>query len=170
MKLLKGLAAVALLASVAVTAGVAHGQELAGKKIGVASREITNDYNRDLIAGATEVLKAAGAEIVVTDGGADPRKHNENIESLINSGVSGIIVQLGDPQQLAPVVAKANAAGIPVITTSVGSKTEGAIADVGGDEALMAAMLARTLLSSIDYKGTVIGFWVPGAPLLETRK
>lgn len=170
MKLLKGLAAVALLASVAVTAGVAHGQELAGKKIGLASREITNDYNRDIIAGATEVLKAAGAEIVVTDGGADPRKHNENIESLINSGVSGIIVQLGDPQQLAPVVAKANAAGIPVVTTSVGSKTEGAIADVGGDEALMAAMLARTLLSSIDYKGTVVGFWVPGAPLLETRK
>jgi ribose transport system substrate-binding protein len=170
MKLLKGLAAAALLATVSVAAGSAYGQDLAGKKIGLASREITNDYNRDIIAGATEVLKAAGAEIVVTDGGTDPRKHNENIESLINSGVSGIIVQLGDAQQLAPVVAKANAAGIPVITTSVGSKTEGAIADVGGDEALMAAMLARTLLSSIDYKGTVIGFWVPGAPLLETRK
>lgn len=159
----------ALVASLALSAG-AMAQELAGKKIGLASREITNDYNRDIIAGATSVLQAAGAEVVVTDGGTDPRKHNENIENLINSGVAGIIVQLGDPQQLAPVIAKASAANIPVITTSVGSKTEGAIADVGGDESLMAAMLARSLLSSIDYKGTVIGFWVPGAPLLETRK
>ena len=170
MKTLKGLAAAALLASATLAAAPANSQDLAGKKIGFAAREITNDYNRDIIAGATTVLQNAGAEVVVTDGGTDPRKHNENIESLINSGVAGIIVQLGDPQQLAPVVAKANAAGIPIITTSVGSKTEGAIADVGGDEALMAAMLARTLLSSIDYKGTVIGFWVPGAPLLETRK
>ncbi len=170
MKLIKGLAAAALLASAVFAAGQANAQALAGKKVGIAAREITNDYNRDTIAGATTVLKENGAEVVVTAGGTDPRKHNENIESLINSGVAGIIVQLGDPQQLAPVVAKANAAGIPVITTSIGSKTEGAIADVGGDEALMAAMLARSLLSSIDYKGTVIGFWVPGAPLLETRK
>lgn len=171
MKLLRGLAAAVLLAlATAIAAGPAYAQALSGKKIGIAAREITNDYNRDIIAGATAVLKAAGAEVVVTDGGTDPRKHNENIESLVNSGVAGIIVQLGDPKQLAPVVAKANAAGIPVITTSIGSKTEGAIADVGGDEALMAAMLARSLLSSIDYKGNVVAFWVPGAPLLETRK
>jgi ABC-type sugar transport system substrate-binding protein len=170
MKLLRGLAAAALFALATVAAGSSHAQSLAGKKIGLASREITNDYNRDIISGATAVLEAAGAEVVVTDGGTDPRKHNENIESLINSGVAGIIVQLGDPKQIAPVVAKANAAGIPVITTSIGSKTEGAIADVGGDEALMAAMLARSLLSSIDYNGNIVAFWVPGAPLLETRK
>jgi ABC-type sugar transport system substrate-binding protein len=169
MRILKTLGVMALFASFAL-AGTASAAELSGKKIGIAAREITNDYNRDIIAGATEVLKAAGADVVVTDGGTDPRKHNENIENLINSHVAGIIVQLGDPQQLAAVIAKANAANIPVITTSVGSKTEGAIADVGGDESLMAAMLARSLLSSIDYKGKVIGFWVPGAPLLETRK
>ncbi len=170
MRFMRRLAAVVLLALATVATQPAVAQTLSGKKVGLAAREITNDYNRDIIAGAKAVLEAAGAEVVVTDGGTDPRKHNENIESLINSGVAGIIVQLGDPAQLAPVVAKANAANIPVITTSVGSKTEGAIADVGGDEALMAAMLARSLLSAIDYKGNVVAFWVPGAPLLETRK
>ncbi|MBS9722063.1 substrate-binding domain-containing protein [Tianweitania sp. BSSL-BM11] len=166
---LKGLALSAAIGLAALT-GTAHAQEAAGKKIGIAAREITNDYNRDIIAGAEKALKAAGAEVVVTDGGADPRKHNENIESLINSGVSGIVVQLGDAQQLAPVVAKANAAGIPVVTTSIGSKTEGVLADVGGDDALMSAIVSRALLSSIDYKGDVYVFWVPGAPILETRK
>lgn len=101
---------------------------------------------------------------------AIPRKHNENIENLINAGVAGIVVQLGDAQQLAPPVADATEAGIPVVTTSIGAKTPGAVTDVGGDDALMSAMMSRALLSSIEYSGDVYVFWVPGAPLLETRK
>ncbi|MDX3925882.1 MAG: substrate-binding domain-containing protein [Shinella sp.] len=166
----KTILTVVIAAGIALAPVIASAQELSGKKIGIAAREITNDYNRDIISGAQRVLEAEGAEVVVTDGGADPRKHNENIESLINSGVSGIIVQLGDAQQLAPVVKKASDAGIPVVTTSVGAKTEGAVADVGGDDPLMSAMMSRALLSSIDYKGDIYVFWVPGAPLLETRK
>lgn len=141
-----------------------------GKRIGMASREITNDYNRGIIAGAQKVIEADGDQIVVVDGGGDPRKHNENIENLINSHVDGLIIQLGDAQQLAPVVAKAKAAGIPVVTTSVGARTEGALSEVGGDEDLMATMMTRALLSSIAYQGDVYVVWVPGAPLLETRK
>ena len=141
-----------------------------GKRIGMASREITNDYNRGIIAGAQKVIDAAGDTMVVVDGGSDPRKHNENIENLINSHVDGLIIQLGNAQQLAPEVAKATAAGIPVVTTSVGAKTEGALTEVGGDEDLMATMMTRALLSSISYQGDVYVVWVPGAPLLETRK
>lgn len=170
MKLLSLVAASAAVVALCLSPSLAAAQSLAGKKIGIAAREITNDYNRDIIAGATKVLKEEGAEVVVTDGGSDPRKHNENIENLVNSGVSGIIVQLGDAQQLAPVVKKANDAGIPVVTTSVGSKTVGALTDVGGDDPLMSTIMSRALLSSIDYKGDVYVFWVPGAPLLETRK
>jgi ribose transport system substrate-binding protein len=144
----------------------------AGKKyvIGMAAREITNDYNRDIIAGAKRVIEAAGGTMTVTDGLTDPRKHNENIENLINSGVDGIIIQLGDPQQMAPVVAKANAKKIPVITTTVGSLTPGALTDVGGDEYMLGVMMTRALFSAIGYKGDVYVFWVPGAPVLEIRK
>jgi ribose transport system substrate-binding protein len=67
------------------------------------------------------------------------------------------------------VVKKATDKGIVVVTAGVGSLTPGAIADVGGDEPLMAEMSARALLASINYKGDVYAFWVPGAPLLETR-
>ncbi|NPV68425.1 MAG: substrate-binding domain-containing protein [Anaerolineae bacterium] len=139
-------------------------------RIGLASREITNDYNRDIIAGAQRVADAGGHTLIVADGQTDPRKHNENIENLINSGVDALIIQLGDAQQLAPVVAKAVEAGIPVVTTSVGSVTPGVLTEIGGDESLMAEMMNRALLSSIDYAGDIYVFWVPGAPLLETRK
>ncbi|HPU45806.1 MAG TPA: substrate-binding domain-containing protein, partial [Thermoclostridium sp.] len=90
-------------------------------KIGIASREITNDFNRDIISNAQAVIEAAGGTVVSTDAQADPQKHNENIENLINSGIDGLIVQLGDPQQLAPIMAKAKEKGIPVVTAGVGS-------------------------------------------------
>jgi len=157
-------------AIIALAVAGAPAEAAGGKKIGIAAREITNDYNRGIIDGARKVLEAAGDTVVVADGQADPRKHNDNIENLINSHVDGIIIQLGDAQQLAPVVAKANAAGIPVVTTSVGARTEGALTDVGGDEALMGTLMSRALLSSINYQGDVYVVWVPGAPLLETRK
>jgi ribose transport system substrate-binding protein len=162
---------VCLIAVAAALAGTLVGPaSAAGKKIGLASREILNDYNRGIIAGAKQVVEADGDTVVVADGQADPRKHNENIENLINSGVDGLIIQLGDAQQLAPVVAKAVAKGIPVVTTSVGARTDGALTEVGGDEALLATLLSRVLLSSINYEGDVYVLWVPGAPLLETRK
>jgi len=139
-------------------------------KIGIANREVTNDFNRDIITNAQATIEAAGGTVVTTDAQADPQKHNENIENLINSGIDGLIVQLGDPQQLAPIMAKAKAKGIPVVTAGVGSPVPDTITDVNGDDAIMATLAANALLSSIGYKGDVYIVWVPGAPLLETRK
>lgn len=141
-----------------------------GMKFGLATREIVNDFNRDIIAGITEVIENAGGEITVVDAGADVGKHNENIENLVNSGVDGIFIELGDAQQLAPVVAKANEAGIPVVTTAVMAQVPGSICDVSADEILVSTLGSRMLLSSMNYQGDLYVFWVPGAPLLEQRK
>ena len=139
-------------------------------KIGFATREIVNDLNRDVIAGAQEVIEAAGGEMTVVNAGADVTKHNENIENLINSGVDGIIVELGDAQQLEPLVAKANEAGIPVVTTCVMAYVPGSVTDISADEVLTSTLASRMLLSAMDYEGDLYVFWVPGAPLLEQRK
>lgn len=138
-------------------------------RIGFANREITADSNREIIEGVREVVEPAGCTLEITDAQGDQTTHNNNIESLINSGVTALEIQLGDPNQMASIVAKAEQGNIPVVTSSVGSLTPGAITDVNGDETLMGTLLARVLLGSIDYNGKVLAFWVPGAPLLETR-
>lgn len=154
--------------------GTASGTATTGSgkahKIGIASREITNDFNRDIVTNAQATIEAAGGTVVTTDAQADPQKHNENIENLINSGIDGLIVQLGDAQQMAPIMAKAKAKGIPVVTCAVGAPVQNTLTDVNGDNPLMAVLAADALLSSIHYKGDVYIVWVPGAPLLETRK
>lgn len=138
-------------------------------KVGISSREIVNDYNRDIISGAQTLFEKEGGTVTVTNGGGDATKQINDINTLINSGINVLFIELGDPAQLAPVVKKANDAGITVVTAGVGSVVPGAIADAGGDETLMAQMAARALLESMDYQGDLYAFWVPGAPLLETR-
>jgi len=139
-------------------------------KVGIASREIVNDVDRDLIAGVTEIVEKAGGQVVVTDAGGDPQKHNDNIESLLNSGIDALAISLGDAAQLAPAVQKAAEKGIPVVTMLVLQQVPGSLTDVSPDSAIMSAMVSRTFLQSINYEGDVYLFWVPGAPLLEGYK
>lgn len=139
-------------------------------KIGIAAREITNDYNRNIVSASQEMIEGAGGSVVIADAQADVQKHNENIENLINSGIDGLIVHLGDPEQMAPLMEEAEKKGIPVITNGVGSPVEHTLGDVNGDDPLMATLASDALLASIGYKGDVYVVWVPGAPLLETRK
>ncbi len=139
-------------------------------KIGIAAREITNDYNRGCISAAQEQIEAAGGSVVIADAQADVQKHNENIENLINSGIDGLIVHLGDGEQLAPLMKKAADKGIPVVTNGIGLRVENTLTDINGDDPLMSTLAADALLASIGYTGDVYVVWVPGAPLLETRK
>lgn len=142
----------------------------AGLKVGIAAREITNDYNRSIIEAAQEAIEAAGGTVTVTDAQTDVQKHNENIENLINSGIDALLVHLGDPEQLAPLMELAKSKNIPVITAGVGAPIPDTLGDVNGDDALMATLAADALLGKINYEGEVYIVWVPGAPLLETRK
>jgi ABC-type sugar transport system substrate-binding protein len=139
-------------------------------KVGIAIREMVNDVDRDIVNGATAAIEAAGGTVTVTDAGGDARKQNENVENLINSGVDGLFVVLGDAQQMSPLTRQAADKGIHVSTALFGATPDGALTDVGWDDPLASSLMTRALLSSIGYKGDVYVFWVPGAPILETRK
>ena len=138
-------------------------------EIGLASREILNDYDRGIIEGARQIVEAAGGSLIVADGHDDVRKHIDNITNLITRGVKGIIVSLGDVEQLVSVFEKAQKAGIPVVTNSIGQTTPGALCDVTGDDEFMTVVLARQLITDIKAKGKVYIISPPGAPILETR-
>nr|WP_284290538.1 hypothetical protein [Angustibacter aerolatus] len=68
-------------------------------KVGIASREIVNDYNRDIIAGAEQTFRAEGATVTVTNAGGDATKHLNNIQTLLNAGTNVLVIELGDPAQ-----------------------------------------------------------------------
>jgi ABC-type sugar transport system substrate-binding protein len=159
------------LLALSISCGIASAAD-SGKpfRVGFACREITNDFNRNIIEGAQNIIENAGGTMTVADGNADVQKHNENIENLINSGIDGLIIELGDVQQLTPLMAKAQAKGIPVVTTAITAHVPGTITDVCGDSYLQGALATKALLAAIGFEGDIYCVWVPGAPLLESYK
>lgn len=139
-------------------------------KVGIAAREITNDVNRDINSSAQHQIEAAGGEVTITDAQTDPKVQNDNVESLINSGVDGLFIQLGDAQQLSPLATQAKDKGIYVVTALVGGTPQGALTDIGFNDPMASEMMTKALFDAIGGKGTVYVFWVPGAPILEVRK
>jgi simple sugar transport system substrate-binding protein len=70
-------------------------------------------------------------------GSGDPKEQAQLIETYVADQVDGIIVSMANPDALKDAIAKATAAGIPVITINSGggsSKEFGAIAHVGQEE------------------------------------
>jgi len=63
-----------------------------------------------------KVAKEDGVEIVIADGNGDAAKQIEAIETMMNSGVQGIIAVTVDGQALDPSVQKLNEKGIPFIS------------------------------------------------------
>ena len=171
MKIQKRLFVLLAITLLIVSAFAVNLNVFAAKKlvVGIACREIVNDYNRGVIDGVKKVVEAAGGEVIVTDAQTDIRKHIDNVSNLITRKVSGIIVQLGDPEQMASVFQKAKKAKIPVVTTTFGKLTPGALCDVAADDVTMTKMLTKQMLADIHDKGKVYIVSVPGAPVLETR-
>ena len=138
-------------------------------KIGWAAKQITNDFDRDSLAAFTEVVEEAGGEITTTNADTDLAKHAENIESLLNSDIDGLVIHNGDMIQTEPLVAAAQEKGIPVVLINFASCIDGALTNVNGDNSMLSSLCANALLASIDYKGKIIYFHLAGDQVCETR-
>jgi len=127
-KILAGAAAVAL------TLGLMAPGEAANNppKIGLVQIDLSNPFHLGEVEGAKEAARRNGFELIVTSGEGDVNKQIQAVENLINQGVDAISVNFIDAGAFGPTMAKAKAAGIPIICLH--SKPEGCAATLGFDE------------------------------------
>lgn len=104
---LAGLCASLALADAATAAGT--------KKIGVSWRHFQEERWKIDEAGVKSAIEPAGYTYVSADAQADPVKQLTDVESLISSGVDALIILAQDSKAILPALARAKAAGIPVI-------------------------------------------------------
>src|SRR5689334_10444889 len=69
--------------------------------------------------GVQEAAKALGWSVTVADGKGDPATWNSAIQQAVASKADGIVLLAVDPALVAGALAKAKAAGIPVISTFI---------------------------------------------------
>src|SRR5215210_5453604 len=101
-------------------------------KIGLVQIDLSNPFHLGEVDGAKEAARRAGFELIVTSGEGDVNKQIQAVENLINQGVDAISVNFIDAGAFGPTMAKAAAAGIPIVCLH--SKPEGCAATLGFDE------------------------------------
>ena len=118
--------------------------------VGLIQIDLSNPFHLGEVDGAKEAARRAGFELVVTSGEGDVTKQIQAMENLINQGVDAISINFIDAAAFGPTMAKAAAAGIPVICLH--SKIDGCAATLGFDER---------------YTGKIVGEYA--AELLKAR-
>ena len=118
--------------------------------VGLIQIDLSNPFHLGEVDVAKEAARRAGFELVVTSGEGDVTKQIQAMENLINQGVDAISINFIDAAAFGPTMAKAAAAGIPVICLH--SKIDGCAATLGFDER---------------YTGKIVGEYA--AELLKAR-
>lgn len=122
------LLAAASATAIATTCAVAQDRQT----VGLIQIDLSNPFHLGEVEGAREAARRAGFELVVTSGEGDVTRQIQAMENLINQGVDAISINFIDSAAFGPAMAKAAAAGIPVVCLH--SMIEGCAAMLGFDE------------------------------------
>ena len=145
-----------LLAAAAVVAltGAASAKDL--NKIGISLGSMGNPFFVALATGATDKAKEINPNVEVTALGYDYdlNKQFTQIDNFIAAGVDLILLNPADPKAVAPAIARAQAAGIPVV--AVDTAAEGADATVTTDNVQAGEIACQYIVDKLGGKGDVI--------------
>ncbi|QWT22699.1 substrate-binding domain-containing protein [Subtercola sp. PAMC28395] len=141
--------------SVSTTPGGAASTGSAGTTgtvtIGFSQATQQSPFYVELGNGVKAEAKAEGADLVYVDANGDVTKQNNDIQDLITKGVSVLLINPVDPQGIAPSIAAAKAANIPVIT--VDRSAAGSLAHVGRDNVAMGKLVGEELSKALGASG-----------------
>ncbi len=145
--------AAASAAAIATTCAVADEKPT----IGLVQIDLSNPFHLGEVEGANEAARRAGFELVVTSGEGDVTRQVQAMENLINQGVDAISINFIDSAAFGPAMAKAAAAGIPVICLH--SNIDGCAATLGFDERYTGKIVGEYTVELLKqrYNGEVRG-------------
>lgn len=145
-----------LLAAAAAVAftGAAAAKDL--NKIGISLGSMGNPFFVALANGATNKAKEVNPNVEVTALGYDydMNKQFTQIDNFIAAGVDLILLNPADPKAVAPAIARAQAAGIPVV--AVDTAAEGADATVTTDNVQAGEIACQFIVDKLGGKGDVV--------------
>lgn len=121
-------------------------------ELGIIAFQMSSDTHARTANAAVEQAKSKGIEVTLLNSEGAVPKHAEQLDTLIQKGVDGILLAMGKTQQLETQLAAAQEKGIPVITVMSGSSPYTAF-DVNVNEAAAGARIGMHLLGLIDYQG-----------------
>ena len=117
---------------------------------------MTNAFTNELSAAVKNKAAELGVEVVVYDGEKDVAKQVSQIESAINQGIAGLVIEPVSVDGVVPALEAAKAAGIPVaVVNQKISKPEAADSFVGVENFDGGVLEMKTAAEAIGGQGNV---------------
>jgi len=119
--------------------------------IGFSQATQQSPFYVELGEGVKQAAEDSDASLEYVDANGDITKQNNDIEDLLTRGIDVLLVNPVDPQGIAPSLASAKAAGVPVVT--VDRPAEGAEAHVGRDNVAMGELVGEAVKEALGDEG-----------------
>ena len=129
--------------------GGQDGSKSEGRSVGITFPKASDPFFLACRRGAEAVVTAHGDKLAALDAGSDPTQ-TKAVEGLIERKAAFILLSVADPNASVAAVAKANAAGIPVVTFAAAGSGGKTVCSVESDHELAGAFCA-------DYIGWRLG-------------
>lgn len=124
-----------------------------GIKIGVSIADQSNVFYVDIVDGMEAAIQD-GDELIIVDADFDAAKQLNDIDDMIQQGVSAMLIDPVDSNSIAPAIEACNAAGIPVIAYNSPVNQEVA-STVATDNYLAGQLVGEALGEALGGEGEV---------------
>jgi ribose transport system substrate-binding protein len=131
--------------------------DVSGKKIGVLSLCEACEGVHRMTTGMQQATKAAGWDMQLVDAQGAPDKAAAGMNTLVQAGVDGIVIEAVEPALVKQGLKAALDAKIPVVTEDVGKTTPGLLGDISPNEAANTKALDAKMYELIGSKPAKIG-------------
>jgi simple sugar transport system substrate-binding protein len=125
--------------------------------IRVSYHDVSNEFAPFIKKGVEKAAAEFNVDVqMVGPVGADADKQVAEIESLIQKGVDGLAISSVSTDALAPVIQRALAQGIPVVTYNTDNPTSHRLAFAGQDLVESGRIAGKLLADTLSGKGNVV--------------
>ena len=154
-------AALALAASACSTSSPSSSSSGASGtgKVGYSESFLTDPFQVQLVKAVGQQATSQGVDVLpATNANNDPGKQSTDVQTLLGSKVKGLIIAPIDSDAISPVIAQANAQGVPVVTVDKGPSAGSAKAFmiVRANNVQMGQQACTAMGKALKGKGTAL--------------
>src|SRR6266536_2420691 len=158
-----------VVAAALIAAGC--GRHDARPSIGVALPVDSGALIAEIRRGLQRPADSLGFDLLVVSAGGDPARQAAQMESLVVRRVAALLIDPVDGAAIAPSVARANHAGVPVFTLAAPAGVGGGdvVSHIGSDERMSGELVGWYLAQRAQGGGNVAILDQPGVAIAQDR-
>ncbi|OEH92375.1 sugar ABC transporter substrate-binding protein [Bacillus solimangrovi] len=137
-------------------------------KIAAIMQMSIGTFSSQYVAGVKEQVEKFGGEVQIYNSNNDLAQMATHLDTAVNQGVDGILIDHGRADALEAGVKKAIEAGIPVVVFDNDIDLPG-VTKIDQDDYSLAWDSLKTLAQDIDGEGNIVYIWVGGFTPMERR-